>query len=141
MEISTTNYIVFKIIRSRLAEKNVEARLVFQECQIRDFSDDDDTQPLFVAVQRQNHFVHGQVCFFFIYLTTWISFAWTRNIIRPIRSCFWIWILNTELFEYVIWLKYVISFRLTLKLSCAMNFLIYPHDTQECKLQMESRKG
>ena len=21
-----------------------------------------------------------------------------------------------------------------------MNFLIYPHDTQECKLQMESRK-
>ncbi|TGZ49664.1 Histamine-gated chloride channel [Temnothorax longispinosus] len=30
------------------------------------------------------------------------------------------------------------DFRLTLKLSCAMNFLIYPHDTQECKLQMES---
>ncbi|XP_025987441.1 glycine receptor subunit alpha-2 isoform X3 [Solenopsis invicta] len=29
--------------------------------------------------------------------------------------------------------------KLTLKLSCAMNFLIYPHDTQECKLQMESR--
>jgi hypothetical protein len=30
------------------------------------------------------------------------------------------------------------SYRLTLKLSCAMNFIIYPHDTQECKLQMES---
>jgi len=29
-------------------------------------------------------------------------------------------------------------YRLTLTLSCAMNFLIYPHDTQECKLQMES---
>lgn len=28
--------------------------------------------------------------------------------------------------------------KLTLRLSCAMNFLIYPHDTQECKLQMES---
>ncbi|CAD7093610.1 unnamed protein product [Hermetia illucens] len=28
--------------------------------------------------------------------------------------------------------------KLTLKLSCAMNFAIYPHDTQECKLQMES---
>ncbi|GLV35831.1 ora transientless [Carabus blaptoides fortunei] len=28
--------------------------------------------------------------------------------------------------------------KLTLTLSCAMNFLIYPHDTQECKLQMES---
>lgn len=29
--------------------------------------------------------------------------------------------------------------KLTLRLSCAMNFAIYPHDTQECKLQMESR--
>uniref|UniRef100_A0A1A9ZPQ1 Uncharacterized protein n=1 Tax=Glossina pallidipes TaxID=7398 RepID=A0A1A9ZPQ1_GLOPL len=28
--------------------------------------------------------------------------------------------------------------KLTLKLSCIMNFAIYPHDTQECKLQMES---
>lgn len=28
--------------------------------------------------------------------------------------------------------------KLTLTLSCAMNFAIYPHDTQECKLQMES---
>lgn len=28
--------------------------------------------------------------------------------------------------------------KLTLRLSCAMNFAIYPHDTQECKLQMES---
>ncbi|XP_077261232.1 glycine receptor ora transientless isoform X3 [Temnothorax americanus] len=31
--------------------------------------------------------------------------------------------------------------KLTLKLSCAMNFLIYPHDTQECKLQMESHEN
>lgn len=30
--------------------------------------------------------------------------------------------------------------KLTLRLSCAMNFMIYPHDTQECKLQMESCK-
>lgn len=28
--------------------------------------------------------------------------------------------------------------KLTLVLSCAMNFAIYPHDTQFCKLQMES---
>ncbi|CAG7721641.1 unnamed protein product [Allacma fusca] len=28
--------------------------------------------------------------------------------------------------------------KLTLTLSCAMNFEMYPHDTQECKLQMES---
>lgn len=31
--------------------------------------------------------------------------------------------------------------KLTLRLSCAMNFAIYPHDTQECKLQMESCKS
>ncbi|XP_037793461.1 uncharacterized protein LOC119588913 [Penaeus monodon] len=28
--------------------------------------------------------------------------------------------------------------KLTLTLSCAMNYAIYPHDTQECRLQMES---
>ncbi|XP_064090151.1 glycine receptor subunit alpha-2-like isoform X2 [Macrobrachium nipponense] len=28
--------------------------------------------------------------------------------------------------------------KLTLTLSCAMNFAIYPHDTQECNMQMES---
>jgi len=27
---------------------------------------------------------------------------------------------------------------LTLTLSCAMNFVLYPHDTQECKIQIES---
>lgn len=37
-------------------------------------------------------------------------------------------------------LNNVTLFRLTLKLSCAMNFMIYPHDTQECSLQMESCK-
>ncbi|XP_045111265.1 glycine receptor subunit alpha-2-like isoform X3 [Portunus trituberculatus] len=28
--------------------------------------------------------------------------------------------------------------KLTLTLTCAMNFVVYPHDTQECKMQMES---
>ncbi|XP_063853458.1 glycine receptor subunit alpha-2-like isoform X3 [Scylla paramamosain] len=28
--------------------------------------------------------------------------------------------------------------KLTLTLTCAMNFMLYPHDTQECKMQMES---
>ncbi|XP_071544997.1 glycine receptor subunit alpha-4-like [Panulirus ornatus] len=28
--------------------------------------------------------------------------------------------------------------KLTLTLSCAMNYAIYPHDTQECRMQMES---
>ncbi|XP_045600221.2 glycine receptor subunit alpha-2 [Procambarus clarkii] len=28
--------------------------------------------------------------------------------------------------------------KLTLTLTCAMNFALYPHDTQECKLQIES---
>ncbi|GFQ64334.1 glycine receptor subunit alpha-3 [Trichonephila clavata] len=31
--------------------------------------------------------------------------------------------------------------KLTLTLSCAMNFATYPHDTQTCSLQMESRKS
>lgn len=31
-------------------------------------------------------------------------------------------------------------FRLTLLLSCAMHFENYPHDEQNCKLSMESRK-
>lgn len=30
--------------------------------------------------------------------------------------------------------------KLTLQLSCAMNFAVYPHDTQECKMQIESCK-
>lgn len=30
--------------------------------------------------------------------------------------------------------------KLTLQLSCAMDFAIYPHDTQECKIQIESCK-
>ena len=32
------------------------------------------------------------------------------------------------------------SFRLTLVLSCAMNFKNYPHDTQVCNLKIESSK-
>lgn len=35
---------------------------------------------------------------------------------------------------------FLLSFRLTLTLSCAMNFASYPHDTQTCSLQMESCK-
>lgn len=31
-------------------------------------------------------------------------------------------------------------YRLTLILSCAMNFATYPHDTQHCSLEMESRE-
>ncbi|XP_042218928.1 glycine receptor subunit alpha-2-like isoform X2 [Homarus americanus] len=44
--------------------------------------------------------------------------------------------------NHYVWLfqdsKILYMVKLTLKLSCAMNFAIYPHDTQECKLQMES---
>ena len=32
-------------------------------------------------------------------------------------------------------------FRLTLVLSCAMNFKNYPHDTQICNLKIESSKS
>lgn len=84
-------------------------RFVLQERQIGYVSNDDDSESLYVALQRQNHFVYGQVKF--SQLTETIFFG--------------------DLF----------GFRLTLRLSCAMNFMIYPHDTQECKLQMESRKS
>ena len=30
--------------------------------------------------------------------------------------------------------------RLTLVLSCAMSFQLYPHDTQECTMKIESRE-
>jgi hypothetical protein len=40
--------------------------------------------------------------------------------------------------KWTLFTRLLFSNRLTLTLSCAMNFLIYPHDTQECKLQMES---
>ena len=36
---------------------------------------------------------------------------------------------------------FLLFFRLTLTLSCAMNFATYPHDTQTCSLQMESCKS
>ncbi|XP_076034944.1 glycine receptor subunit alphaZ1-like isoform X2 [Oratosquilla oratoria] len=42
----------------------------------------------------------------------------------------YVWLYQTKSILYMV--------KLTLKLSCAMNFAIYPHDTQECKLQMES---
>ncbi|XP_023711456.1 glycine receptor subunit alpha-3 [Cryptotermes secundus] len=42
----------------------------------------------------------------------------------------YIWLYKDKTILYMV--------KLTLKLSCAMNFIIYPHDTQECKLQMES---
>ncbi|XP_045599157.1 glycine receptor subunit alpha-2 [Procambarus clarkii] len=42
----------------------------------------------------------------------------------------YVWLFNDNKILYMV--------KLTLKLSCAMNFAIYPHDTQECKLQMES---
>ncbi|XP_069694659.1 glycine receptor subunit alpha-3 isoform X2 [Periplaneta americana] len=42
----------------------------------------------------------------------------------------YIWLYRDKTILYMV--------KLTLTLSCAMNFMIYPHDTQECKLQMES---
>ncbi|XP_071043385.1 glycine receptor subunit alpha-2 [Parasteatoda tepidariorum] len=41
-------------------------------------------------------------------------------------------------FEYSQIIFLVKSRKLTLTLSCAMNFATYPHDTQKCSLQMES---
>ena len=61
----------------------------------------------------------------------------TCGCIRIRRFCIW-WSKGGVGGRGGVWL---VGFRLTLRLSCAMNFMIYPHDTQECKLQMESCKN
>ncbi|KAF2353388.1 Neurotransmitter-gated ion-channel [Trinorchestia longiramus] len=42
----------------------------------------------------------------------------------------YVWLYKSKMILYMV--------KLTLTLSCAMNYAIYPHDTQECKLQIES---
>ncbi|KAL7633300.1 UNVERIFIED_CONTAM: hypothetical protein RMT77_016405 [Armadillidium vulgare] len=42
----------------------------------------------------------------------------------------YVWLYKSKSILYMV--------KLTLTLSCAMNYAIYPHDVQECKLQMES---
>ncbi|XP_076062865.1 glycine receptor subunit alpha-4-like isoform X2 [Oratosquilla oratoria] len=42
----------------------------------------------------------------------------------------YVWLYQSKIILYMV--------KLTLTLSCAMNYAIYPHDTQTCKLQMES---
>lgn len=46
--------------RGGVAEEHVAAGFLLQKRQISDFPDDDDPQSLHVAVQRQNHPVHGK---------------------------------------------------------------------------------
>lgn len=105
-----------KITGGRLAEEHVAAGFLFQECKVGDLPNDDDTESLPMVVQGQNYPLHGEV-----------SLHKRATYFR--RGCRLATFAN------------IADFRLTLKLSCAMNFLIYPHDTQECKLQMESRKS
>lgn len=44
----------------------------------------------------------------------------------------YVWLYRDKTISYVM--------KLTLQLTCAMDFAIYPHDTQECKMQIESSK-
>ena len=46
---------------SRLVESDLATRFIFQKCQKSNFSNHDNTQPLPVVVQRQNHPIYGQV--------------------------------------------------------------------------------
>jgi len=46
---------------SWLAEGYVEARLLLQECEVGNVSNNDGSQSLHVAVQRQDYLVHGKV--------------------------------------------------------------------------------
>lgn len=95
-----------------MASADVATRFLFQECEASDVSDNDDTESLLVALQKQGNSIHGQV----------------SNVLK-LKLCEHPWIYRLSLL------------RLTLILSCSMNFALYPHDTQECKLQMESRKS
>ena len=52
------------------------------------------------------------------------------------KSCDKWWVISLEHLDNL-WL---LIFRLTLVLSCAMNFKNYPHDTQVCNLKIESSK-
>lgn len=45
---------------SRVAEEHVASRLLLQECEVRYVSDDDDSQSLHVALQRQDDPLHGK---------------------------------------------------------------------------------
>lgn len=62
------NQFMFQIIRGRLVKKYVETWLIFQECQIRDLSNYDNSQSLLVVIQRQNNFIYGQVSEFVIHI-------------------------------------------------------------------------
>ena len=46
---------------NRMAHQNLASRLFLQECQRRHIPDDDDTEPLHLVVERQDHPIHGQV--------------------------------------------------------------------------------
>ncbi|GBM74352.1 hypothetical protein AVEN_113385-1 [Araneus ventricosus] len=45
----------------QLAEEDVATRLLLQECQESHLPGDDHSQPLHMAIQRQDHSVHGQI--------------------------------------------------------------------------------
>ena len=51
---------------------------------------------------------------------------------------------NSQSAAFEAMIKLVLSLlclsRLTLILSCSMNFHLYPHDTQQCAMKIESRK-
>ena len=44
-----------------MADRNLEAGFLLQKCQECDFPDHDHSQSLYLALERQNHFIHGQV--------------------------------------------------------------------------------
>ncbi|VVC34659.1 Gamma-aminobutyric acid A receptor/Glycine receptor alpha,Neurotransmitter-gated ion- [Cinara cedri] len=74
-----------------------------------------------------------------------IEVDWLKNIWRPdsfFKNAKAVTFQTMTIPNHYMWLykdkTILYMVKLTLTLSCAMNFMIYPHDTQECKLQMES---
>ncbi|MCL4140851.1 UNVERIFIED_CONTAM: hypothetical protein GTU68_021279 [Idotea baltica] len=74
-----------------------------------------------------------------------LDLDWLKNLWRPdsfFKNAKQVKFQTMTIPNHYVWLyqskSILYMVKLTLTLSCAMNFAIYPHDTQECKLQMES---
>ena len=143
----------------RMAEEHLATRLVLQECQTSHFPDHDHPQSLFVALQRQKNPLRRQVSSFSLnyYMHCFGTMAAANTLQQYIpvaldwcRFCVYSVCVVMDLpYNQLYWRRLFFPFlflseqrrRLTLTLSCSMNFALYPHDTQECKIQIESRKS
>ncbi|XP_050707045.1 glycine receptor subunit alpha-4-like [Eriocheir sinensis] len=74
-----------------------------------------------------------------------LEVEWLKNMWRPdsfFKNAKQVTFQTMTIPNHYVWLHkdstILYMVKLTLTLSCAMNYAIYPHDTQECRMQMES---